>query len=120
MLNLHSIEERLSRIEADLSTLLTIVRGGRVRAADPQLRAILETVAADAGISAAKLVRRDNRAAFVEPRRRAMFLMREAGGTLEEIGRIMRRHHSTVLHNVRMYEEGTDGKARGSEAGQAG
>lgn len=74
----------------------------RARAVPNELDAIVIQVAAEHGIDVATLVRRNNGPMAVRIRKEAMKRARTAGYSLPEIGSSLQRHHTTVLHHLRV------------------
>ncbi len=90
-------------------TTMTDRQRAAVQGAEARLRAaqraeaarILQAVAHAYNFTPAQLRSPSRPAELAEARQVAMFLMRtEARATVEEIGRALDRHHSTVLHGV--------------------
>lgn len=65
------------------------------------LACLIRIVANRAGITEADILGHCRERKFSEPRQFVMYLAHKRGMSLPQIGRIMGRHHTTVLHGVR-------------------
>lgn len=91
-----------------MATTMTDRQRAAVRAAERRLRAarraeltrILRAVARAYNFTPAQLCSPARPAELAEARQVAMLLMREARATVEEVGRALERHHTTVTHGV--------------------
>lgn len=61
-------------------------------------RSILEDVSLQTGIAYYDIMSRSRRAEFVRARRKIYVRLRAVGASYSEIGRLMRRDHTTVMH----------------------
>lgn len=68
------------------------------------LACLIRIVAARAGITEADILGPSRLRKFSNPRQFVMYLAHKRGMSLPQIGRIMGRHHTTVLHGVRAEE----------------
>jgi hypothetical protein len=78
------------------------------RTVNPKIILIQAEVARYFGISRSDLMSRDRRWEFSRPRQVAMFLARETGASLPEVGWHFNRDHSTILHAHRAVPQRTD------------
>jgi len=65
------------------------------------LACLIRIVANRAGITEADILGHCRARKFSNPRQFVMYLAHKRGMSLPQIGRIMGRHHTTVLHGVR-------------------
>lgn len=72
------------------------------------IRRVRAAVARLYGLRPADLAERRRIAGAAEPRMLAMFLAREQGYSLPQIGRALNRHHTTVLHACRVVAASED------------
>lgn len=62
---------------------------------------LVASMAADAGVTLDDLYGPSRKAHLVELRRRISVRLHEDGVSYPEIGRLLNRHHTTILHHVR-------------------
>jgi len=63
--------------------------------------AIIDEVGAETGFSPAQIRGRGRQAALAEARQMVMYIAHNQGLSSAEIGRAMRRDHTTVLHGIK-------------------
>lgn len=68
------------------------------------LACLIRIVANRAGITEADILGPSRLRKITEPRQFVMYLAHKRGMSLPKIGRIMGRHHTTVLHGIRAEE----------------
>lgn len=84
----------------------------RVRTvAHREIARIIKDVALATGFTPRQIVSQDRTKAIVHARHLAMFEAKEAGASLEEIGRAFGRDHTSVIHAVRAERERRETKA---------
>lgn len=65
---------------------------------------MLEALACDAGFSVAQLKSRDRKASVCRARHMVMYQLRQQGFSLPEIGALLDKDHTSVLHAIRKIE----------------
>lgn len=83
------------------SELRVILRAGSVPAVDPVIAAILDEVERAGGPPRAYILGHSRRPQLVAARHAVMWAAARAGLSASEIGRSLRRHHTTVLWVLR-------------------
>ena len=98
-MNTHSQFQHLS--EADIAAM---------RTTDRRARDVLREVSRATGIKITDLTGYSRRRSIVWPRQVAYLALHRAGYSLSDIGRIMHRDHTTVMHGIAV------AKQRGAQA----
>lgn len=81
---------------------------------------IIARVADMYGLAKSELVGPSRLQVIAWPRQHAMFLLREAGFSYGQIGRLMgRRHHTTVIHGIAAYDARRAASAQPEASNQA-
>lgn len=70
----------------------------------PTMRARLDDVCARYHVGQATILSRTRYQTFVRPRQELMWLLRQDGYSLPQIGQFMNRHHTSVLFGARAHE----------------
>ena len=66
---------------------------------------VIHAVAVAHGISVADMTGHRRFMRLARPRHEAMYLLRQMGMTLKEIGMFLNRDHSTIIYGIRRWEE---------------
>lgn len=95
------LRREIARLSNELAKLQR--KSGRIDC--PRIAAIVEQVARETGVSAGMIMSRDRYGPECRARQRVYWLANQQGMSSVYIGRVMERHHTTVLYGVRCEAE---------------
>jgi chromosomal replication initiation ATPase DnaA len=99
-LQIRAFEEALKRLQIARAHIQA------TRSAAAENNDTLVSICSEYGITMEELLGSSRRSEYVRARRAAMRALKNEGKTLSEIGRILKRHHSTISVELRKYDEG--------------